>query len=64
MCWVPDIISKSRIWNRKAGASSFETLGPRKDRNQTPFRFTKSWCHLYASNLNYTAIRYVEGSRY
>ena len=50
------ICSKSRIWNRKAGAISFETLTtnkitePKKDRNSIPFKLTESWRHLYASS--------------
>jgi len=54
----------------KAGAISFETrttdevMGPRKDRNITPFRLTKSWCHPYASTLNPSDLRYVEDNGY
>jgi len=66
-------VSGSRIprRNNKAGAISFETriadeiiVVPRKDRNRTPFRLTKSLCGLYASALNFTNLHYVEGSRY
>ena len=70
LCRVPDISSKPRIWNRKVGAISLETrttgeiTGPRKDRNHTPFGVAKSRRHLYASTLNFTDLRYVEGSGY
>ena len=70
LCRVPDICSKPRIWNRKAGAISFETrttneiMGVRKGRNSTPFKLTKFWCHLYASSLDFADLPYVGGSRY
>jgi len=58
------------MWNRKAGAISFETRStseitvPRKNRNPTPFKFTKSQRHLYASTINLADIRYAEGDGY
>lgn len=36
-----------------------EIMGHRKNHSPTTFGFTKSWCHLSASSLDFIGVRYV-----